>query len=292
MSAIDEPTERHVHAWAGYARLVEIVGRAGRALGPDVVVAPLKGMWLCATGLRHPAERTMKDADLLLVGLPLLAAARRLSKAGFVLADVPRASGVLSMSYPEPGAPWIDLHTRPLPIGLGRLDAAALLEGGRIDTTTFGTATMLAEPSRMAVQLVGNVLKDRLLHANPHAAFDLEAVLASHETMPARAADALVAARLSRGGALVSQWAIDAHGGEAVRALALELEQRGASPREARLTLDTLLRVDEHAPILARTLVRAIGDDPHDRCVAVSAAVAQNALHPLRRTLLGLLLRR
>lgn len=289
---MDEPTERRVQAWANYARLRSAVARAGGALGHDVIVVPLKGIWLCASGLRHPADRPMKDADLLIVGVPLFVAARRLAKAGFVLGDVPRAAGVLSMRPAEPGSPWLDLHARPLPRGLGHLTVRSLLEGARTDAEALGTPILLAEPSRMAVQLVGNVLKDRIVHASPHAAGDLEAVLCADPAMPSKVADALVAAGLRRGGAVVSQWAVDAVGGPGAEALANALEERGTSRTEARRALRAIRRTDALSPLLARTLVRAIADDPADRLLAVCAAIGQNAVHPAKARLFHSLLPR
>lgn len=280
---MDEATARHVLAWARYVRLCESVGEAARALGDGARLAPLKGLWLCASGLAHPAERPMKDADLLLVGASLEQAAHRLRRAGFVLADVPRAEGVLSMRLDDASAPWLDLHARPLPRGLGHLTTAALLAGARVDgVTVAGAELLLARPAPMLVQLVGNVLKDRVFEASAHGATDLEAALGAEPGVPAEAARALSSAGLVRGGALVCRWARTFGEREGLARLASELERLGAPADDADRLLGRLRRISARAPGLGRVLVRALADRPADRIVAVSAAVALNALHPLR----------
>lgn len=267
-------------AWARYERVRVVVRRVVDSLGAETIVAPMKGAWLVATGTRHPADRAMRDVDLLIAGTSLARVTDRLARDGFRLADVPRAYGVVSLAPREATWPWVDLHTRPLPPGLGRLDARAMLAGARLDREAYGVPVRLVADLPAAIQLVGNLLKDRVVHAHAEAGRDLEAVLAGGRLEPEVLAGGLVEAGLGGGGALVCAWA--AQGGADLTDLATALEARGFAKHVARACLRRAIDREGGSPALARLASRLVADHATDRILAVGAAAVGALTHPLR----------
>lgn len=271
-----------MESWAHFERIRRSVRLAAETLAPTIRVAPLKGAYLCGTARAHPAERPMRDADLLVTGAPLLETVRRLARAGFVMADVPRAFGVVSMRLDEPGSPWLDLHARPLPPGLGRVTSDFLLADAEPDERAFGAHVWLLRPSRVAVHLVGNVLKDRILDASPHAATDLATALRDDPELPSTLARDLLSVGLGRAGATVVQWALASSDADALELLADALEREGFPRVEAARRLASLRRLPRGGR-LARLTVRASADRLPDRLLAVAAALAMKPMVPIRR---------
>lgn len=157
----------------------ELVGAACQALGPDVRVMPVKGILFGALGLVDPADRLIQDVDLLVHGLTLRGAAGRLQRSGFVITDIPVASGKLTLTPARDLSLSIDLHTHVAPLGVGRLRPEYLFEGATLRNDLFPAPIYVATLPKLALHAIANIVKDRVVHAEPHVARDVVMLLSA-----------------------------------------------------------------------------------------------------------------
>jgi hypothetical protein len=246
---------------------------------------PLKGVMLGALGIVDPADRPISDVDLLIFGGSLRWSAARLAQAGFRLMDVPLASGYLSM-LPANGPLSVDLHTRLVPFGLGHVPARIMLGGAERRDDLFDASVEVPTRERLAFHVLVNIIKDRVVHALPHNAHDLRALLRelTHGELISLARN-LEKAALRRAGALALLWARESANDVAFDTVlgALSVD----APLESTLhgQLARWQRHD-HADLASRMRARSSADRLDLRLAAPLAAGLDLLGWPLRSALL------
>jgi hypothetical protein len=255
------------------ARLVrEVVA----ALGPDARVMPLKGTLIAR--VYYPAiwQRPMSDCDVLVLGVSFSATLARLARTGYQVVEWGRMIGGATVRSPTLRGLALDLHARPLPVGLGAVNAAWLATDARTDVSLFGASILVPDPRRLLVHLLGNIIKDHVYRAFPHAVHDVARVLDAREFTLSEFAATVNEARLRRGA-----WMALAHVAELTQSsLAAELQavlalsRAELSAARARLTWLRAWAVTEPPPWYARVLARAVGDNRFDVACGLSAAAA------------------
>jgi hypothetical protein len=167
---------------------------------------PLKGALLGALEILPPAERAMRDVDVLVQGISLGDAVAGLGRAGFQIRDIPWSHGYVSLSHPEHETLWVDLHSVAMPLGFGRLTRAYLFRDAARDEALFGVPVFVPTRLKLAVHLIANIVKDRIVYAYPHAATDLAATVSAGVDLE-RLRDELRMLSLSQGAATAVTWA-------------------------------------------------------------------------------------
>jgi Uncharacterised nucleotidyltransferase len=228
---------------------------------------PLKGVLLGALGILSPAQRALRDADLLVDTPCLGGVVAKLGRAGFKVCDVPIAPGKVSVSHADHGSFWLDIHTQPMPRGLSRITCHYMFEGARPDDRLFGVRVYVPAPERLVVALIGNVAKDRIALAEPHTSADVAAALRvlgpDGVDLVARE---LRAVSLCRVGALVCARAhrLLREGGAAEEAIAglrqLELQLISAAERAAFERRLAAVQRTDRGELVARLRARAGSD--------------------------------
>lgn len=281
-------TAERLATWARYAQACEAVRTASKHLLSDGKVMPMKGVLLGALGIVQPAQRALRDIDLLVDGVNLGTAVERLGRAGFRLVDVPIAPGAVSLSHPLHPLLWVDVHVRPVPIGLGRITRSYLFETAREDLALFGERVFVPSPPRLVVALIGNIVKDRVVYARRHTADDLAACLTGPNAPGLDAvAKELRAVSLMRAGAHACTWAHAWTGSPALHDLLTVLEPS----RLRRDALQERLRATwpgNAQTFMARLSGRAVSDSLVLKVAAPLAAAAGALALPFRRRSLAL----
>ena len=280
--------EADVAHWARHMQGRQLLAEVCEALGRHVGVMPLKGILFSALGLVDPAQRPLADLDVLLFDVNLLTAARRLARAGFVVTEVPIGRGKLSMAPRSRLGLAVDLHTRVMPAGQGRFDPSDLLRGATLRRDLFATPVLVPTLENVALHAVANIIKDRIVHANPHVAGDLARVLERlAPTQRKTLAAELERVSLSDSGALALTWANELCPSVAVVEVLGYLCRPHASTSTggpgARLQA---LRTTDHFGVGARVRGRACADAPGLRLLAAGSALVDLATWPLRHSAL------
>lgn len=259
------------------------------ALGPDARVMPLKGTLIARAYYPAVWQRPMSDCDVLVLGISFRDTRSRLARAGYQIVEWSRMVGGATVRSPTLRGLALDLHARPLPVGLGAVNAAWLATGARTDVSLFGTPVLVPDPRRLLVHLLGNILKDHVYRAFPHAVQDVARVLDAREFTLGEFAATVREARLRRGAwmalAYVAERTESPLAAELQTILALSrVEMRAARARLASLRTWTAI---EPPPWYARVLARAVGDRSFDVACGLSAAVAGTLLAKARNRRIG-----
>ena len=155
-----------------------MVARVATDLAPTARVIPVKGVLVARRFYDDLSERAMCDCDLVLLGVSARDAARALVRAGWRVADWSNDPDVVDVRHPSLPGIHADLHARPLPVGYGAVTSRWLADGAREDSALFGVPVLIPDDRRLLVHLLGNILRDHIVNARPHAAHDVARVLA------------------------------------------------------------------------------------------------------------------
>ncbi len=259
--------------WVTQMLAARMVARVATALAPDVRVMPVKGVLVARRFYDDPSERPMSDCDLVLLGASARGAARTLVRHGWRVAAWSNDPDVVDVALPSLPGIHADLHARPLPVGYGAVTAAWLAEGAVEDTSLFGAPVLVADDRRLLVHLLGNILRDHIVNARPHAADDVARVLARS----AHAVDAFAAtvrdARLRVGCWSALGWVAGRSREPRVEALREALALSPAEVRYARWRERVLAASSTAGASLAvRAVARCASDDPRDALDALASA--------------------
>jgi hypothetical protein len=200
-------TAQHLATWARHTQAKKIVQLAVSALGDQARAMPLKGALVGALKIVSPAQRQMRDVDLMILGIGLGEAVHRLGKAGFRITDIPWSHGYVSLRHPDHDTLWLDLHTVAMPLGFGRLTRSYMFEGAQLDHELFGARVHIPARVKLIAHLIANIVKDRVVYAYPHAAVDLAAAVTSFDD-PRAICEELRQLSLTHGGVLAITWAL------------------------------------------------------------------------------------
>jgi hypothetical protein len=276
-------TAQRVATWARHSQAREVVRMAAAALGATAQVMPLKGVLLGAIGVVPPAERPIRDADVLVRGATLTEVARRLGKAGFTITDFPWSHGYVSFAHRDHEQLWLDVHTVLMPAGLGRLRPDYMFRHARPDDVAFRTRVYLPEPRALMIQLLANIVKDRIVRAFEHVPADVAAVARklSPEERGAVAADARALA-LHRGMAQALTWVAARVDEPAVPALLQVLVPSPSERAEVARQVAQLGRADQGS-LRARLRARAGADLGWLQIYASAFTAASVVTYPLRK---------
>lgn len=267
--------------WGRHIQGRELVRRTCEALGPEVRVMPLKGILLGALGVVDPADRPISDVDLLVFGMSLGAITATLSRARYALMDVPIARGYLSLLADDNPSISLDVHVVLMPFAQGRLGPNYLLEGARLRDDLFGVPVWVPTREKLVVHAIANIIKDRVVHAHPHTARDLAALLAPF-SREALAGIVMQLANLSLLGsaAIAVAWARTLDDSGAIRELFEQLVSPGE--REQVASHVQQLSAADHFDLRARVRARACADSPMLRLLAPMAAGLDTVSWPWR----------
>lgn len=226
-----------------------LVGRAvleaaARALAPhDILLMPLKGIWLQQLVYADPSERVITDVDVLVRERDYAAAIDVLRDAGWSIVGRNRTETALrSEAWPLP----LDLHQSLFSRSSFAMPAAALFERGSLDDQAFAAEVVLPSPYDVFAHLVGHFVKSR--GGRDTAANEL------HD-LPA------IAARFSL----------------EPRATARHLEQCGLA-RAARYALQCVAAASDRAGFCPQTLAALRRDPVGQLCAASMLAVRSSAV--------------
>src|SRR5262245_33056953 len=148
-------TAQKLATWGRHAQARRLVQEVVRALGPTARVMPLKGALLGALGIKAPAERQIRDVDVLFDGAWMGDAVAALGRFGFRIQEVPWSHGDVALSHPDHENLWVDLHSVPMPLGFGRLTRAYLFGDARLDEQLFGVPVFVPTRLKIALHLIG-----------------------------------------------------------------------------------------------------------------------------------------
>jgi len=231
----------------------------------------------------------MSDCDVLVLGVSFGAMLARLARAGYQVIKWGRMIGCATVQSPTMRGLALDLHARPLPVGLGAINATWLATGARTDVSLFGTSILVPDPRRLLVHLLGNIIKDHVYRAFPHAVHDIAYVLDAREFTVKEFAATVREARLRRGAWMALAYVIELTqspwAAELQAALALSRAEIRAA--HARLTWLRTWAATEPPPWYARVLARAVGDSRFDVAYGLSAAAAGILLAKVRNHHIG-----
>lgn len=265
--------------WARHAQAREVVSAAVSALGEQARAMPLKGALLGALRVVHPAARELRDADLLVDGISMSEAVARLGREGFRITDIPWSHGYVALEHPRHPV-WIDLHTRPMPLGFSRLTREYLFDDAKADTALFGVQVFVPTMHKLALHLIANIVKDRIVYAYPHTAFDLAAVLRAGLSFDALRAD-LKRLSISQGGLLAVAWAFRHTQAPELAQLFATLEPDDERRAQAVAALHAMVRSDR-ADFFSRLKGRGSSDNLFLRGVAPLFGALSVVTWPLR----------
>lgn len=259
--------------WVTQMLAARMVARVATALAPRARVIPVKGVLVARRFYDDPSERAMCDCDLVLLGVSAREAARTLVAEGWRVADWSNDPNVVDVRHPSLPGIHADLHARPLPIGYGAVTSAWLADGAREDRDLFGVPVLIPDDRRLLVHLLGNILRDHVVNARPHAAHDVARVLARSPFPIESFAATARAARLRIGCHTALGWVQTRTREPRVEALreALGLsahELRYARWREALMAAPTY----GGTKLAARAAARCASDDPADAAAGLAAA--------------------
>jgi hypothetical protein len=259
--------------WVTQMLAARMVARVATALAPIARVIPVKGVLVARRFYDDPSERAMCDCDLALLGVSARRAARALVAEGWRVADWSNDPNVVDVSHPSLPGIHADLHARPLPVGYGAVTSRWLADGAREDRALFGVPVLIPDDRKLLVHLLGNILRDHVVNARPHAADDVARVLARSafpiESFAATARDA----RLRIGCYTALGWVQSRTREPRVEALreALGLsrvEQRYARWRQGLVATST----ERGARLVARVASRCASDEAADMAAGLAAA--------------------
>jgi hypothetical protein len=263
--------ETRTRRWVTHALAAKAVKRIANTLYPTHRVVPVKGCLLARRFYDDPTDRPVSDCDLVVLGISSHALSRKLTTAGWRVADWSNDSNVVDMSHPEIPGIRADLHTRPLPLGYGAVSAAWLAEGSREDTTLFGAPVLIPDDRKLLVHLLGNILRDHITHARPHTSVDVINVIAKSPFSVSDFAHTIRDARLRLG-----CWAALEHVAATtreVRATSLQ-EALELTATERNYALWRMRTMTESHGLSGRILARCVSDNPKDMLWGLTGAVA------------------
>jgi hypothetical protein len=272
--------------WAQQATAAAVLVHASRSLGDDAMLMPIKGTLLGRTHYDDPADRTLSDCDVLIARPSLAEAIRRLLDRGFTIVPGSRSLDVVTLATPAARAMTLDLHSRPLPAGIGRVTTSWMFENARPDTALFGVPLSIPDERRLLVQVVGNILKDHVFRPFPHTYEDVRRIATRRVHSPTSFADAFADARLRIGGWIVLTRVLETGWNADVAQLrdALRLsnaERAWATWRSAHLRANA---ASEAPGVVARVVARFASDSLRDGFVGLGHAVAGTAAEWWSRT--------
>jgi len=274
-------TAQQLATWARHTQAKKLVQMAISALGSEARAMPLKGALIGALNIVPPAQRKMRDVDLMIMGIGLGQAVHRLGKAGFTITDIPWSHGYVSLRHPEHDTLWLDLHTVAMPLGFGRLTRCYMFEGAEVDEQLFGARIHVPARLKLVAHLVANIVKDRVVYAYPHAAIDLAAAVTSFGD-PHTIARELRQLSLSHGGVLAVTWALRHTEAPALAEL-LEVMEPDPRKRDLHLTHVRRLVSDDRDDLWSRLKGRTGADNLWLRGLAPVAGAASVLTWPARQ---------
>jgi hypothetical protein len=270
------PTEADLGNLLNQELAVRLVREVVAVLGPDVHVMPMKGTLVARIYYPVPWQRPMSDCDVLILGTSFSNVLTRLTRAGYRITDWARMIGGATVRSPTIKGLSLDLHARPLPIGLGTVSATWLATDAQMDTQLFGAPVLVPDPRRLLVHLLGNIAKDHVYRAFPHAVTDVAQVFKAREFSPHAFASMIRTARLQRGAWMALARVVELTGCPEASDLQTAL---GLSRTEVRMASSQLATLRSWAsvdpiPWRARMLARAVGDNLLDITYGFGAAAS------------------
>ncbi len=169
---------------------------------------PLKGALLARTVYDSPDERPLVDVDILVATPAPWVALRRLVQAGFILESWSADLHFQLRSPTVRGLP-LDLHLRPLPRGMGRVDTPWLTVGARMDRVLYGVPLVIPDIRRTFVAVVGAVARDLFARSPAHSTEDLARIVERSPFPPTDFAWAARDARLALTTWTTLGWALE-----------------------------------------------------------------------------------
>lgn len=164
----------------------------------------IKGMHLCLVAERDPLDRAFTDLDVVVAEVAYDVAIEALRRAGW---RIRRDDWSASTVFDREGR-TVDLHRRPLPTFVGRLDAHRLSSRALARPDLFQREVYVPDVLDAAVIAIGHHVKDKLGgHRHVRHARDLRTLSERAGLTPERLAERLVEHGLRRAG-LVSLQAL------------------------------------------------------------------------------------
>lgn len=179
-------------AIAGRATVREV---AEILAGEGILVAPLKGALLHATGCAAAGSRPMVDVDVLVPAHQHARARAALVRAGWTVCGIGTAADMLRKGD-RPLV--IDLHQRLYPYQRFGPRTESVLARARVDRSAFGVDVLLMDPLDLYAHLVAHFAKDRRDERQARTLVDLGRVADVHALAPAEVAARLDAEGLGR----------------------------------------------------------------------------------------------
>jgi hypothetical protein len=174
-----------------------VLEAAVRALGSrDILLMPLKGIWLQVFVYADPGERPITDVDVLVREADYAPALAALRDAGWKHCD----TNVFATALRAPGLPLVlDLHRRLFARSAFRMPSAELFERGTPDRERYGCEVVLPAALDVFAHLVGHFVKSRGGRDSPAFQRRDFVMLAEHCRLePTRTAQHLVRCGLAR----------------------------------------------------------------------------------------------
>lgn len=255
----------------------ELVRRTASALGDNADLIPIKGVLLARVYYEDVCERGMTDVDLVLSRMSLHTALPKLSKAGFEKHGWSSDLGVVTLRHPSVSGLALDLHARPLPLGIGSISTKWLLDGARVDTELFGARVLVSTRTRLLAHALGVIANDDVYRAHAHSLEDVRRL--ARADMAVGDARTIAAARLKVAASLALLRVDDEGPSQAVTALAGALSLKPAEKLVAAALHARLLRLGKGPvrPLQAKILSRLVGDTTLLRGAAVTFATLGRA---------------
>ena len=187
-----------MRGFAGAVLAKETLGAVARALqGANIPVMPLKGVLFQLTLYSDPAERQLKDVDVLVPERRFVEAIDILVQHGFRPLSAGR-SWIEAGLQPQRGLP-LDLHRRLFCAFRYRLATDALFARATLDTELLqGTPLWIPHPLDTLAHLVGKFVSDHIASGAEPFLTELERWIEHHRLAPELAARHLAAAGMAR----------------------------------------------------------------------------------------------